>query len=125
MQLLIISINSHAMGECFAVLISFKLKLIGGMLAQGSEVDVRIKWPNDIYAHGLKLAGILCQSAYRNQRFQVVIGIGLNLSNRQPTTCVDALIEEKHREMGLEGAPQAVQPEVCLVLRSTETLCSP
>lgn len=81
-------------------------------MAQGSEVDVRIKWPNDIYAHGLKLAGILCQSAYRHQQFQVVIGIGLNLSNRQPTTCVDALIEEKHREMGLEGAPQAVQPEV-------------
>jgi biotin--protein ligase len=75
-------------------------------------VDVRIKWPNDVYGHQLKIAGILCQSAYRNQQFQVVIGIGLNLSNRQPTTCVDALIEEKHRELKLEGSPQPVQPEV-------------
>ncbi len=73
---------------------------------------MRIKWPNDIYGHQLKIAGILCQSAYRNQQFQVVIGIGLNLSNREPTTCVDALIEEKHRELGLEGSPQPVQPEV-------------
>ena len=60
---------------------------------QGGGVDVRIKWPNDLYAGGLKLGGILCHSSYRDGRFYVVMGVGLNLSNRQPTTCVDALIE--------------------------------
>lgn len=82
------------------------------MIAQDNVVDVRIKWPNDIYGQKLKLGGILCQSAYRNQQFHVVIGVGLNLSNRQPTTCIDALIEEKHRELNLEGTPQPVKPEV-------------
>ncbi|BDA42446.1 Biotin-protein ligase [Coccomyxa sp. Obi] len=77
-------------------------------------VDVRIKWPNDIYGQKLKLGGILCQSAYRNQQFHVVIGIGLNLSNRQPTTCIDALIEQKHRELNLEGSAQPVKREVLL-----------
>jgi biotin--protein ligase len=73
---------------------------------------VRIKWPNDIYTGSLKIGGILCQSAYRNQEFQVVIGVGLNVSNRQPTTCVDALIEEQYSRLGLAGAPLPVQPEV-------------
>ena len=61
---------------------------------QGGAIDVRIKWPNDVYAGPLKLGGILCHSSYRNQLFYVIMGVGLNLSNRQPTTCVDALIEQ-------------------------------
>ncbi|PRW20579.1 biotin-- ligase 2-like [Chlorella sorokiniana] len=59
----------------------------------GKSIDVRIKWPNDLYAGPLKLGGILCHSSYRDQLFHIVIGVGLNLSNREPTTCVDALIE--------------------------------
>ena len=58
---------------------------------------MRIKWPNDVYGVGLKLGGVLCQSAYRGGRFQVVVGVGLNLANRAPTTCVDALIDARHR----------------------------
>ena len=42
---------------------------------------------------------------------QVVIGVGLNLANRQPTTCVDALVEACHRQLGLPGAPTPVRPE--------------
>lgn len=43
----------------------------GVLAAQGQEVDVRIKWPNDLYGAGLKLGGVLCQSAYREGCFQV------------------------------------------------------
>ena len=65
-----------------------------------------------MYGVGLKLGGVLCQSAYRGGRFQVVVGVGLNLANRAPTTCVDALIDARHRQLGLPGAPQPVQREV-------------
>ena len=65
-----------------------------------------------MYGAGLKLGGVLCQSAYRGGRFQVVVGVGLNLANRAPTTCVDALIDARHRQLGLPGAPQPVQREV-------------
>ena len=76
---------------------------------------MRIKWPNDVYATGMKLGGVLCQSAYRGGRFEVVVGVGLNLANRQPTTCVDALIEARHQQLGLPGATMPLQPEVqCL-----------
>jgi len=34
------------------------------------------KWPNDVYAQGRKLAGILCEAAASSR---VIIGIGLNL----------------------------------------------
>jgi len=41
--------------------------------------DIRFKWPNDIYIHDKKLAGVLvsvCQQ--KENRFDVVLGIGLN-----------------------------------------------
>lgn len=49
---------------------------------------MRIKWPNDIYYKALKIGGILCQSIYRDGKFHLIIGAGLNVSNSQPTTCL-------------------------------------
>ena len=56
-------------------------------------VELRIKWPNDVYtADGLKVGGILCQSTYMSGHFDVTIGIGLNVSNSAPTTCLNDLL---------------------------------
>ncbi len=44
---------------------------------QGKSIDVRVKWPNDLYAGPLKLGGILCHSSYRDQLFHIVIGVSL------------------------------------------------
>ena len=87
-------------------------------MVQGQDVDVRIKWPNDVYGMRLKIGGILCQSAYRDQAFHVVIGTGINLSNRNPTTCIDALIEERHKKLCLPGTPATITPEVSSLLKS-------
>ncbi|XP_057816089.1 biotin--protein ligase 2 isoform X1 [Cryptomeria japonica] len=56
--------------------------------------NVRIKWPNDIYANGLKVGGVLCTSTYSSKKFSVTIGIGLNLDNEKPTTCLNALLQD-------------------------------
>lgn len=37
-------------------------------------LDVRIKWPNDLYLDGLKVGGILCTSTYRSKKFNVCAG---------------------------------------------------
>ena len=66
---------------------------------------MRIKWPNDVYAGRLKLGGILCHSSYRGQLFYVVMGVGLNLANRTPTTCVDALIAAAAAAQGRPPPP--------------------
>ncbi|XP_052486292.1 biotin--protein ligase 1, chloroplastic isoform X2 [Gossypium raimondii] len=34
-------------------------------------IDVRIKWPNDLYLNGLKVGGILCTSTYKSKKFNV------------------------------------------------------
>ncbi|CAH0520831.1 unnamed protein product [Peronospora belbahrii] len=65
--------------------------------APSSAGLVKIKWPNDIYAHQVKIGGILCQSEYRDGTFSVTTGIGINISNRSPTVCLqDILSTEKH-----------------------------
>ena len=51
-------------------------------------IDVNIKWPNDV-------CGILCQSVYCNGSFDITSGIGINVSNRKPTTCIEQQVKER------------------------------
>ena len=45
------------------------------------DINVQLKWPNDIYIKGLKLAGILIDlEGTPNEPCHAVIGIGLNLN---------------------------------------------
>ncbi|KAG2240014.1 hypothetical protein Bca52824_091134 [Brassica carinata] len=57
-------------------------------------IDVKIKWPNDIYLNGLKIGGILCTSTYRSKKFNVSASVGLNVDNEQPTTCLNAAVKD-------------------------------
>jgi biotin--protein ligase len=70
-------------------------------------VDVRIKWPNDVYGGGLKLGGVLCGSTHGGGVFRVTVGAGLNVSNAQPTRCLDALIAAA---AAARGAPRKPPP---------------
>jgi biotin--protein ligase len=70
-------------------------------------VDVRIKWPNDVYGGGVKLGGVLCGSTHGGGAFRVTVGAGLNVSNAQPTSCLDALIAAAAIA---RGAPRMPQP---------------
>lgn len=56
------------------------------------NVDVAIKWPNDIYVNRkIKIGGILCQSVFVDGKFKVSIGVGLNVDNAEPTVCLNQL----------------------------------
>ncbi len=53
------------------------------------RLPIGIKWPNDIYAHGrIKIGGVLCQSSFSDGRFDICVGVGINVTNRSPTTCL-------------------------------------
>lgn len=82
---------------------------------QAASIDIRIKWPNDVYSKGLKIGGILCHSTYRSKEFQVVIGVGLNLDNGQPTTCVNDVLRLRHEELQMQSDWQPLSREVCLM----------
>jgi BirA family biotin operon repressor/biotin-[acetyl-CoA-carboxylase] ligase len=71
-------------------------------LEQCGVPDVQLKWPNDIYAQGKKLAGVLIEvEGQMGAECQTVVGIGLNvsLSNKvdeitQPWTDLTSLCEQ-------------------------------
>ncbi len=41
-------------------------------------IDVRIKWPNDLWLEGAKLGGILCESVGGRKGSFILVGLGLN-----------------------------------------------
>ena len=45
--------------------------------------DTGIKWPNDIYMQDKKLAGILIEDLYQITFNSAIIGIGLNMSDKE------------------------------------------
>ncbi|XP_071722192.1 biotin--protein ligase 2-like [Rutidosis leptorrhynchoides] len=57
-------------------------------------LDVRIKWPNDLYLDGLKVGGILCTSTYSSKKFNVSVGVGLNVDNDKPATSLNAALRK-------------------------------
>jgi BirA family biotin operon repressor/biotin-[acetyl-CoA-carboxylase] ligase len=46
------------------------------------EIEIQQKWPNDLWIHGSKVGGILCEGAKNQFGPYIVIGIGIN--------CVDS-----------------------------------
>lgn len=69
-----------------------------------SNVPVKLKWPNDIYALDptatgpdagqkyVKIGGILVNSSYSGSDYTLVVGIGINVTNAAPTTSLNALL---------------------------------
>lgn len=54
------------------------------VLQQLGAADVRVKWPNDLYLHDRKLAGILVElTGKTGDAAQLVIGAGINLAMRE------------------------------------------
>ncbi|XP_055701269.1 biotin--protein ligase isoform X2 [Phlebotomus papatasi] len=65
-------------------------------LGQGyQDLDIRLKWPNDIYANGtVKIGGLITTSIIESQMAVCNIGCGINLDNSNPTLCLNDLIRE-------------------------------
>jgi BirA family biotin operon repressor/biotin-[acetyl-CoA-carboxylase] ligase len=58
---------------------------VGLSIVQSLHPDLRLKWPNDVWWQGRKLAGILIETAgFGNNRY-VVIGVGINIRPREGT----------------------------------------
>ncbi|KAM9384666.1 biotin--protein ligase [Pholidichthys leucotaenia] len=58
------------------------------------DIDLRVKWPNDIYySNLLKLGGVLVTSTVIGSTFHLLIGCGFNVTNSNPTACINDLIQ--------------------------------
>ncbi|MBN8695695.1 MAG: biotin--[acetyl-CoA-carboxylase] ligase [Bacteroidetes bacterium] len=76
---------------------------------EGIQADVKIKWPNDIYVNGNKIAGILIENILKDNTIQhSIIGIGININQTEfkttsKATSLKILIKkEQSKEMLLE-----------------------
>ncbi|KAM4047463.1 biotin--protein ligase isoform 2-T3 [Anomaloglossus baeobatrachus] len=63
------------------------------------EIDIKVKWPNDIYYSNLmKLGGVLVNSTLMGNMFHILIGCGFNVANSNPTICINDLIHEHNKK---------------------------
>jgi BirA family transcriptional regulator, biotin operon repressor / biotin---[acetyl-CoA-carboxylase] ligase len=96
---------------------------VGLSLAHSLHPDIRLKWPNDLWWQGRKLAGILIETAnagtasLTGSRY-VVIGIGLNI--QRPT--VAGLSTEPCGMVELQSGISAAQALALIVEPLMETL---
>ncbi|XP_068619675.1 biotin--protein ligase [Battus philenor] len=59
------------------------------------HLDIRIKWPNDIYyGREVKIGGIITKASCLDDEVILHIGTGVNISNSIPTTCVNDIIAD-------------------------------
>ncbi|XP_044526202.1 biotin--protein ligase [Gracilinanus agilis] len=63
------------------------------------DIDLRVKWPNDIYySDQMKLGGVLVNSTLVGTTFYILIGCGVNVNNSNPTICINDLIVEYNKK---------------------------
>ena len=56
---------------------------VGLSVVQSLHPDLQLKWPNDVWWQGRKLAGILIETASAGDQRYAVIGIGINITPRE------------------------------------------
>jgi len=91
------------------------------------KLDIKIKWPNDIYALDpgrpasppsyIKIGGILSNCSFCDGNYQVVLGIGINAANGRPTTSLNELASQ---HPGLQ--PFVIERLLARILPRLETL---
>lgn len=55
---------------------------VGAAMAEALHPDIGLKWPNDLWWHDRKLAGILIETASFGEQRYAVIGVGINVGAR-------------------------------------------
>ncbi|XP_019379937.1 PREDICTED: biotin--protein ligase [Gavialis gangeticus] len=84
------------------------------------DIDLRVKWPNDIYYSDLmKLGGVLVTSTLTGKTFHILIGFGFNVNNNNPTICVNDLIKEHNKKYGTKLKCLTTD---CLIAKSVTVL---
>lgn len=56
---------------------------VGVSVAQSLHPRLQLKWPNDVWLEGRKLAGILIETASLGESRYAVIGVGINIAPRE------------------------------------------
>uniref|UniRef100_A0A3Q3AZ26 Biotin--protein ligase n=1 Tax=Kryptolebias marmoratus TaxID=37003 RepID=A0A3Q3AZ26_KRYMA len=89
------------------------------------DIDLRVKWPNDIYYSNLtKLGGVLVTSTVMGQTFYLLVGCGVNVTNSNPTLCINDLIQEYNTQNSCSLEPLSCSLLIARSLNCLEDLIS-
>ncbi|XP_012495552.1 PREDICTED: biotin--protein ligase isoform X1 [Propithecus coquereli] len=84
------------------------------------DINLRVKWPNDIYYSDLmKIGGVLVNSTLMGETFYILIGCGFNVTNSNPTICINDLVAEYNKQHKAELKPLRAD---YLIARAVTTL---
>lgn len=88
----IIDLTNHESLQKYFVVVHLKFK---NKIRFFQDLDIRLKWPNDIYANGsTKIGGNIINSIVDASTAICNVGMGINLSNSNPTICLNDLVKE-------------------------------
>ncbi|XP_061595555.1 biotin--protein ligase isoform X2 [Cololabis saira] len=89
------------------------------------DIDLRVKWPNDIYYSNLmKLGGVLVTSTVLGSTFYLLIGCGFNVTNSNPTACINDLIQNHNRLKNVSLQPLSCPQLIARTVSCLEKLIS-
>ncbi|CAH1228588.1 HLCS [Branchiostoma lanceolatum] len=84
------------------------------------DLDLRLKWPNDIYyGDSMKLGGVIVNSSIMGNNCCAFIGCGFNVSNSNPTICINDLVKQ-HNKLHDTDLPEFTTEE--LIARAVTTM---
>ncbi|XP_039288576.1 biotin--protein ligase isoform X2 [Nilaparvata lugens] len=87
------------------------------------NLDVCLKWPNDIYAGKLlKIGGSTLRCIVHNRVGICNVSLGLNLSNKEPTTCINDMITELNKKTGSSIASLSHEKFFAIVFTELERI---
>uniref|UniRef100_A0A0A9YRX0 Biotin--protein ligase n=4 Tax=Lygus hesperus TaxID=30085 RepID=A0A0A9YRX0_LYGHE len=67
------------------------------------DLDVGIKWPNDIYVNkSTKMGGVALKTTIFGDKAVVNMGCGINLNNKEPTVCLNDVITSLSKEKNVK-----------------------
>ncbi|XP_006886845.1 PREDICTED: biotin--protein ligase [Elephantulus edwardii] len=89
------------------------------------DINLRVKWPNDIYYSDLmKLGGVLVNSTLMGETFYILIGCGVNVTNSNPTICINDLIIEYNKQHQTDLKPLSPDLLIARTVTQLEKLIS-
>ena len=84
---------------------------VGEAIASHTAIRPQWKWPNDVWCHARKVAGILLETTAS----RLIVGVGLNVNNRIPTPLSDSAVslhELTGHPLGLAELLQAIVRQI-------------
>ncbi|GMS82881.1 hypothetical protein PENTCL1PPCAC_5056, partial [Pristionchus entomophagus] len=81
------------------------------------DFPLRVKWPNDFYFNrSHKIGGLLVSAKSRDDAVEFSVGIGINVSNSLPTTCLNDMLPDNSPE----SANFSVEEVIAMTLNKFE-----